>query len=107
MVVRARVPFDNLDQIGAFGVGQRVLLRPRQETERGVVGRFADTGLGLRAGTRTQRHGSGDSDRAGKEKPRDRTASGASFMLTDHQQTALGPALSRAAEGGPAAYSGG
>jgi hypothetical protein len=28
--------------------------------ERGIVGGFADTGVGLRAGTRTQRHGSGE-----------------------------------------------
>ena len=45
-----------------------VLLRPRQEMERGIMGGFADAGLGLRAGTRTQGHGLGDSDRAGKEK---------------------------------------
>ena len=54
MVVRARVPFDNLDQVGAFDVGQRVLLRPRQEMQGGIMGGFADTGLGLGAGTRTQ-----------------------------------------------------
>jgi hypothetical protein len=47
MVVRARVPFDNLDQVGAFGVFQRVLLRPRQEMERCIVGGFADTGSGF------------------------------------------------------------
>jgi hypothetical protein len=37
-------------------------------------------------------------DRAGEEKPRDRRASGASLMLTNHKQTGRGPALSRAAE---------
>jgi hypothetical protein len=67
---RNRVPFDNLDQVGAFGVGQRVLLRPRQEMERGIVGGFADTGLGL---TRTQRHGSGDS---AKKSPRQESQRG-------------------------------
>ena len=82
--MRACVALDNLDQVSALGIGQGVLLRPRQEMERGIVGGFADTGLGLRAGTRTQGHGSGDSDRAGKEKPRDRRASGASFVLTDY-----------------------
>jgi hypothetical protein len=47
MVVRARVPFDNLDQVGAFGVGQRVLLRPRQEMKRGIVGGLPTRGLGF------------------------------------------------------------
>jgi hypothetical protein len=38
MVVRACKALDNLDQIGALGFAQRVLLRPRQEMQRGIVG---------------------------------------------------------------------
>jgi hypothetical protein len=53
MVVRACVTLDNLDQVGALGFGQRVLLWPRQEMQRSIMGRLADTGLRLRAGTRT------------------------------------------------------
>ena len=45
---------DNLDQISALGVGQPVLLRPRQEMQRGVVGGYAGSGLRLLTGTRTQ-----------------------------------------------------
>ena len=59
MVMRACVAPDNLNQVSTLGVGLRVLLRPRQEMQRGIMGGFADTGLGLGAGTRTQGHESG------------------------------------------------
>jgi hypothetical protein len=50
-VVRAGEASDNLDQVGALGFGQPILLRLRQEMQGGIVGRFADTGLRLRAGS--------------------------------------------------------
>ena len=34
MIMRARIALDNLDQVGALGFGQRVLLRSRQEAQR-------------------------------------------------------------------------
>jgi hypothetical protein len=42
----------------------------------------------------------------GKEKPRDGCSRRGKFMLTSRQQNAPGPALSRAAKGGPAACCG-
>ena len=54
MVVRACVALDNLDQVDALGFSQRVLLRPRQEMQRSIMGRLADAGLRLRAGAQTQ-----------------------------------------------------
>jgi len=60
MVVWACEALDNLGQVGALGFGQRILLRPREEMQRGVMGGFADTGLRLRAGTRTHRHDTGN-----------------------------------------------
>ena len=59
MVMRACVALDNLDQVGALGSAGA--FRPRQKMQRGIM-------AWLRAGTRTQGHGLGDSDRAGKEK---------------------------------------
>src|SRR5215831_8309256 len=71
----------------------------------GFMGRLADMGLRLGAGTPTQHHVPEIGPTAGKGKPHD--ARRGKFMLTSRQQNASGPALSRAVKGGPAACCGG
>ena len=64
-------PLDNLDQVRPLSFGQRVLLRPRQKMQRGIVGGYGGLGLRFSTGTRTKQHVSETGSTAAKGKPRD------------------------------------